>query len=79
MKPRPEGLLMAVTLLSLPKESVYYVGDSTFDVMAAKAAGVKIVSVTTGNYSAERLRSQGADYVISSVSELTVVMGVQPK
>jgi len=76
MKPSPQGLEQAVSMLSLSKEEVYYVGDSTFDVIAAKRAGVKMVAVTTGSYSAERLRSEGADIVVPSVSDLPQVLGV---
>jgi HAD superfamily hydrolase (TIGR01509 family) len=76
MKPRPEGVAKAATLLGLPKASTYYVGDSPYDISAAKRAGMKVVSVATGNYSLERLRSEGADYVISSISELRGVLGV---
>jgi len=77
MKPRPEGLLQAVSLLSLPKEEVFYVGDTPYDVMAARAAGVKSVSVPTGSYSAGRLAEAGADFLISSISELGEVLGLQ--
>ena len=77
MKPRPEGLLQAVSMLSLPKQDVYYVGDTPYDVMAAKAAGVKSVSVATGSYNTERLASEGADFVISSISELGGVLGAR--
>ena len=70
MKPRPEGLLQAVTMLSLPREKVFYVGDTPYDIMAAKGAGVKSVSVATGSYTAARLAAEGADFVISSISDL---------
>ncbi|MDG6909549.1 MAG: HAD family hydrolase [Nitrososphaerota archaeon] len=76
MKPRPEGLEMAAAKFGLPKGSVFYVGDSAFDVHAAKAAGIRVVSVATGNYTAERLKSEGADYTISALSELGAVLGV---
>lgn len=76
MKPRPEGLAKAVSILSLPKRGVYYVGDSPYDIAAAKQAGLKVVSVATGNYSEERLRKEGADYVISSISDLHGVLGI---
>jgi pyrophosphatase PpaX len=76
MKPRPEGLAKAVALLGLPIDNVYYVGDSPYDIAAAKLAGLKVVSVATGNYSLERLRTEGADYVISSISELRGIFGV---
>ena len=78
MKPRAEGLLKAVSMLSLPKDRVYYVGDTPYDVMAAKGAGVKSVSVATGTYTPDRLASEGPDFVISSVSELGTLLGIQP-
>jgi phosphoglycolate phosphatase len=76
MKPRPEGLEMAAAMFGLPKSSVYYVGDSAFDVLAARAAGIKVISVATGNYTAESLRAERADYTISSLSELAALLGV---
>ncbi|MDA4126148.1 MAG: HAD family hydrolase [Thaumarchaeota archaeon] len=76
MKPRPEGLLKATSMLGLPANSVYYVGDSLYDIAAAKDAGIKVVSVATGNYPAERLREEGADSVISSITELHQVFGL---
>jgi len=79
MKPRPEGLLQAVSMLSLPKHDVYYVGDTPYDVMAAKGAGVKSVSVATGSYAPGRLAAEGPDFVVSSISELGSVLGIQPK
>jgi len=77
MKPRPEGLLQAVSVLSLPKDDVYYVGDTPYDVMAAKGAGVKSVSVSTGSYAPDRLAAAGPDFLISSISELGAVLGIQ--
>jgi len=79
MKPRPEGLLRAISMLSLPKDDVYYVGDTPYDVMAAKGAGVKSVSVATGSYLPDRLSAEGPDFVISSISELSSVLGIQSK
>ena len=76
MKPRPEGLVKAVSMLGVPKEDVYYVGDSPFDIMAAKEAGLKVVSVATGNYSKERLSADGADFVVSSIAGLRDILGV---
>jgi HAD superfamily hydrolase (TIGR01509 family) len=76
MKPRPEGLLKAASMLGLASGSVYYVGDSPYDIAAARGAGIKVVSVATGNYTAERLREEGADHVISSITELHKVFGL---
>jgi HAD superfamily hydrolase (TIGR01509 family) len=79
MKPRPEGLLQAISMLSLPKESVYYIGDTPYDVMAAKGAGVNSVSVATGSYAPDRLASERPDFVLSSISELGSVLGIPLK
>ena len=76
MKPSPEGLVQASTILEVPVDSVYYVGDSPYDIIAARGAGARIVSVATGSYSMERLRAEGADQVIPSLSELPRVLGV---
>lgn len=70
MKPSPEGVTKAVSMFALPKDRVVYVGDSPYDIMAAKAAGLKVVSVATGNYTVEKLRSEGADEVVGSLAEL---------
>ena len=76
MKPRSEGLLQAVSMLSLPKEDVYYVGDTPFDITAAKGAGIRSVSVATGNYASDRLAAAGPDFVIATVSDLGGVLGI---
>lgn len=76
MKPRPEGVAKAVAALALPRDSVCYVGDSVYDITAAKLAGIRVISVATGNYTPDRLREEGADEVISSLSELPRAIGI---
>lgn len=74
MKPSPGGVTKALSLFGLRKERVFYVGDSVLDIMAAKAAGLEVISVATGNYTVERLKGEGADIVISSLAELQGVL-----
>ncbi len=76
MKPRPEGLTKAVALLGLSPAEVFYVGDSRYDVMAAKQAGVRCVAVATGSYTTAMLREMAAEYVLSSLSELPDALGI---
>lgn len=76
MKPNPEGVNLAVSMFSLPKDHVFYVGDSLYDIMAAKKAGLRVISVATGNYTAERLRSEGSDEVIDSLRSLPRVLAL---
>lgn len=76
MKPKPDGLVMAISLLGMQRDHVFYVGDSKYDIIAAKEAGLRVIAVPSGNYSEARLKEEGADYVISSLSELPRLLGV---
>jgi pyrophosphatase PpaX len=61
-KPRPEPLLKGLELLgNVPREQAAYVGDSPFDVAAAKAAGVESVAVSWGAFSEDALRAAEPD------------------
>jgi HAD superfamily hydrolase (TIGR01509 family) len=77
MKPRPEGISKAVAILGVQPTSAFYIGDSPYDVLASRRAGVKMVAVSTGGYSEERLREEGADFVIPSLAGLPLVLGAQ--
>ncbi|TLY12238.1 MAG: HAD family hydrolase, partial [Thaumarchaeota archaeon] len=74
MKPKPDGILRALDLLNLSKDELLCVGDSVIDIQAADAAGVRVASVATGNYSCERLQAEGADLIMSSISELPALL-----
>ena len=64
-KPRPAPLLKGLEFLGgVPPEEAAYVGDSPFDVAAAKAAGVKSVAVSWGAFSEDTLRSAEPDYLV---------------
>jgi HAD superfamily hydrolase (TIGR01549 family) len=76
MKPSPDGVNKAVSLFGLPRDRVVYVGDSRYDIIAAKAAGLRVVCVATGIYTVEKLRSEGADEVVGSLADLPRVLSV---
>jgi len=46
------------------------IGDTPWDVEAAKRAGVPTIAVMTGGFSEEELRDAGAVAVFESVAEL---------
>ena len=46
------------------------VGDSVWDVKAAKAAGIPTLAVLTGGFSEAELREAGAEEVVREVSQL---------
>ena len=70
-KPHPDPILHALELLGTRAEDSAYVGDSPFDIAAAKAAGVFAVAVTWGGIHAEeRLRAEEPDAVVHDAEEL---------
>jgi pyrophosphatase PpaX len=74
-KPAPDPLLLALDRLDSSAGEAAYVGDSPFDVAAAKAAGVFAVAVTWGGIHAEEtLRAAAPDAVVSSPEELLAAL-----
>jgi pyrophosphatase PpaX len=74
-KPHPEPVLRGLELLGgIPKERAAYVGDSPFDVQAAKAAGLTSVAVSWGAFSADRLREAEPDHLVSDIQSAVDVL-----
>jgi len=69
-KPEPDLLLMAADQLKADPPRTWYVGDSTFDMEAAVAAGMHPIGVTTGSAGIEALRRAGAAEVVPSLVDL---------
>jgi pyrophosphatase PpaX len=70
-KPNPDPLLLALERLGANADDAVYVGDSPFDIQAAKAAGVGSVAVTWGRiHSRERLEREEPDAIVDTVEEL---------
>jgi HAD superfamily hydrolase (TIGR01509 family) len=74
-KPAPDLLLLAARELGVAPEDAWYVGDSTWDMQAAAAAGMHPVGVTTGAASLAELRGAGAERVLGVLDELTALIG----
>jgi HAD superfamily hydrolase (TIGR01509 family) len=67
-KPAPD--LIEAGLAKAGSRDAVMVGDSTWDVIAAKRAGIETVAVLTGGFAVEELREAGAAIVFESVAEL---------
>jgi haloacid dehalogenase superfamily, subfamily IA, variant 3 with third motif having DD or ED/haloacid dehalogenase superfamily, subfamily IA, variant 1 with third motif having Dx(3-4)D or Dx(3-4)E len=59
-KPAPDIILKAMEQMKAPAEELLYICDSTGDILAAEAAGVRTLSMTSGGHSAEKLLELGA-------------------
>ncbi len=67
-KPHPEPLLKGLELAGdVPREKAVYVGDSPFDVQAAKAAGLTSVAVSWGAFSDDTLREADPDHLVPDI------------
>jgi pyrophosphatase PpaX len=77
-KPDPEPLLKGLEFLGdIPPEDAAYVGDSPFDVAAAKAAGITSVAVSWGAFSEDTLRSAEPDHLVEDIdSAVEVLLGM---
>ena len=74
-KPHPEPLLRGLELLGgVPKERAAYVGDSPFDVEAAKAAALTSVAVSWGAFSEGRLREAEPDHLVPDIGSAVDVL-----
>jgi pyrophosphatase PpaX len=70
-KPDPEPLLLAAERLGASPAETVYVGDSPFDVRAAKAAGMASVAVTWGRiHDRARLEREHPDAIVDTAEEL---------
>jgi pyrophosphatase PpaX len=74
-KPDPEPLLRGLELMGgIPKEEAAYVGDSPFDVQAAKAAGLRSVAVSWGAFSEDTLREAEPDHLVPDIDAAVDVL-----
>lgn len=74
-KPDPEPLLLGAERLGADPATSAYVGDSPFDMRAAKAAGMFAVAVTWGRiHDRSRLEEEEPDAIVDTAEELLAVL-----
>ena len=75
-KPSPDPILTAMRMLQAPRNGTLYVGDSPFDIQAARAAGVDVAAVTWGAFDKDDLKGLEPTYLLDEPGELIgVVLG----
>ena len=74
-KPDPEPIRVALERLGAVPAEAAFVGDSPFDMGAARAAGVYAVAVGWGGlHGEERLRAEAPDVFVRTPAELRDVL-----
>lgn len=69
-KPHPAMLLAAMAETGATPDATAMIGDTSFDMAMAKAAGVRAIGVAWGYHGVGELRDAGADLVADTVAAL---------
>ncbi len=71
-KPSPIPLLEVMKRFGASRDETVMIGDSRYDIEAARAAGIKVIAVTYGFRSRETLKD--ADYIIDKFDEILNIL-----
>jgi len=74
VKPNPEHLEMALKVLGVAPEETVVVGDGNVDMESAKELKAIAVGLPAGASKTDQLMSHGANYIITSITDLPVLI-----
>ena len=77
-KPAPDIFAVALEHLDLDPEQTVVVGDTPWDIEAARKLGIDVVAVLTGGHTPEKLEEAGAVAVYEDVAELLAKLDDSP-
>jgi phosphoglycolate phosphatase len=69
-KPAPDMIFAALAETGGQPSATYMIGDTSFDMAMAEAAGVHPIGVAWGYHSAAELRAAGAERIVADFAEL---------
>ncbi len=73
-KPNPEHCNVAVAKLGVAASETVFVGDSPTDMQAAAEAKATAVGLSMGTFTKRALMNQGANFVITSITDLPLLI-----
>lgn len=73
-KPHPEHVETALKALGASAKETVIVGDSTVDIQSAKELKIVAVGLPTGVSTMEQLMHNGANYIITSITDLPLLI-----
>jgi phosphoglycolate phosphatase len=74
-KPDPSMVLTALHEVGTTRERTIMIGDSSYDMQMARAAGVSALGVSWGYQSADKLVLAGAEAIVDTFSEVEGAIG----
>jgi len=75
-KPAPDALVTCAQQLDMKPGNCVYVGDTTTDIKAGKAAGMRTIGVLSGFDEYDTLETENPDAIIETVQNLLEVIDV---
>ncbi len=76
VKPSPEGIQIILKKWNLTPSEVIFIGDMTTDILAGKAANVKMICVASGLAQKETLLENNPDILVDHVKELKTLFNL---
>lgn len=70
MLSKKDKILYAAKKYSTALTDIYYIGDTSGDILEGKQAGIKTVGVTWGWHSKEKMAQAGPDYLLETPQDL---------
>lgn len=64
------ALIKAKELYGNTYDNIFVIGDTCLDIRTARHLGAKVISITTGSHSREKLMGESPDYIIDSFKEI---------
>jgi phosphoglycolate phosphatase len=74
VKPNPEHFETALKMLAVQPESTVVIGDSSTDMQSAKEVKTVAVGIPTGISTVQQLMQNGANYIITAISDLPILI-----
>lgn len=74
VKPHTEQLELALKTLGVHAKSALIVGDSIFDMQSAMELKAVVAGIPSGLYSKDQLVSSGANYIVTVLTDLPVLI-----
>ena len=69
-KPRPDVFLGALNLLKVGADEAIVIGDTPYDIQAAKKLGLQTIALLCGGFSEDELRASGAVSIFRDPADL---------
>ncbi len=76
LRDKTTGIKTICRKLNIAPRNTLYVGDTIFDIRAAKEAGSKSAAITHGYHSKKRLETENPDLVLRKLSDLPSLLDI---